>query len=176
MVEYDIDKALLFCEREREREKAHYGNQVTPDVVWATFLHTSGWTTVSYGMQIPHFITCSYFNLKISMCHKLFITLWWWKSFGLNLGRGGAANQWGMAGMLKGDTIVRRGWVRWGGFCYEVTLLPQTHTHSNNLSEVDKHMSAGLWMLNQEPHVDVIRLRGRGHTGDQSDNPDALIL
>lgn len=178
--------------RERERKRGRVSETKGVEREREGSLWKPGYSRGSLGSLSPHFrvdhselwhadltyfITSSFFNLKISMCHKLFITLRWRKCFGLNLGRGGAANQWGMAGILKGDMIDNTGsWVHCGGSVMMRWPSPPTHTAITSL-RCKKNMSAELWKLNQEPWACNKTCNKRGHTRDHSDNnPGALIL
>lgn len=113
---------------------------------------------------------------KMSMCCKLFITLWWWKN-ALAWGRGGSTGQWGMTGMWMGEMIDRMNAESAG----EVLLWrgdpPHTHTHSNNLSEVKhKHKSASPQMLSQHHYKSLRAKQQGGHMKATQSNPINLVI
>lgn len=88
----------------------------------------SVWLTVSHSRQIQDIFSCVLFlTSKMSVCCKLFITVWWWKCFGSDLGRGGSSGQWGMTGMWEGEMIDRQKTESVEGFCYEEMTPPPPH-------------------------------------------------
>lgn len=133
---------MCICERERQCERER-------ERVRERWLWTLGYSWVSSGYssspcfsmarcELRHanpayFIMVSFFNLKISMCHKLLITLRWWKCFGIDLGCGGAAGHWRMAGMLKGDMMDRQGAESTGGWGVVLLWWGDPHTAITSL-------------------------------------------
>lgn len=104
---YDSTQLVLPFVVIRAAHHGNHGHMATPELgsqreemwggwgVWGKATSFSLCMTDSESQQADprYFFMCSFLTSKMSVCRKLFITVWWWKCFGSDLGRGGSTGQ-----------------------------------------------------------------------------------